>query len=304
VLITEDVIREALWEYDYEIRQAERWGWVLKFSSGRVVNIYPSHVDLCGITRAQPGDTEEQLEELTYTLASIDLAVFGEVPLIGLRGIEYFKVLAFCCKYGAPGIDENQYRPFTKGHARHRFGDTAKVGRSWLSPGSKITVPGVGYAVVGMNARDEKTIEKVVGSPNVYAPAIQLLNDLQGFAIVRGSKNNIVRGVTAGNSLGIKVIPEYTRRFASTIGISWLCSTVFGWLGAYAGILVGHFEGGILAGLLTAFVIAATVDIVRTSGGVDGARVRGQKLLGGVYTNAGASSRSADLDHLRERGML
>jgi hypothetical protein len=308
-LITEaDLVNALRAVFDVKIAPCSDRGWVVTLPWGRTVRVFETYVDLRGITNLLAGENEEDREQLQFTLMDFEVQALGEVPLIGLRGLEYWKVLLYAGAYEQP-VDENQYRPFTKAHARYRCEEGATVGRSWRPFGWCIRTSDGGRIVIGLNAGREHTIEKVIGSSELMGSAIHLLYDMQGFAIVRGTKRNMVRAVMQGRAMDLKVIPEWTRNWWSAVAISWSCSTVLGWLGAFVGLAFSHggFDRvgvGVVWGLIVACAVSMGIDWVRISGGVRGARERGQSVLGYSYSSNSQPTRRANVEDLRKRGML
>jgi hypothetical protein len=206
--MTEALFRKNLEAFSQiDVQPKPAGGWIVTFPWGRKVNIHDTYIDLRGITSLLPAETEDNREQLQFELMSLAHEVWGEVSMLGLSAWEYLKVISYAKTYGFP-VDESHCRPFSKAHARHRFGDQAKVGRSWSPCGWRISLPNGSCAVIGLNGREERTIDKVVGGNDIYPAAIRLVSDLQGYAIVRGTKDNVLAGLAQGAAMDVEVIPE------------------------------------------------------------------------------------------------
>jgi hypothetical protein len=301
-LMTEAKLRENLEAFaKIEVHGNPAGGWIVTFPWGRKVNIKETHIDLRGITKRLPGEEENDREQLEFELMELAHEVWGDVSLLSLGYREWSLCLSYAKAYGIP-VDDGPFRPFSKAHARHHFGEQAKVGRSWLPCGWRISLPDGSAVVIGLNGREEKTIDKVVGSGQIYAAAISLLRDLQGFAIVRGTKENILAGIAQGAPMDVEVIPEVYPSFMTQMKIGMACSPLF-FVGLIVGIGSDSVGAGLIGGIALSQIAAWIWCWTISRGGIQGARQRGQALKS-AFPSVQGGNRKAGIDDAKTRGML
>jgi hypothetical protein len=289
--ITEELIHQSFDCYEgTKIEKAED-GWLLTTPAGRTVNIQYDHIDFRGITKTVPGETEYDREQLQFELESLATEAWGCVDIRKMDFIESGRMAVHAKAYGFT-VDENTFREFGISDAKAEYGEAATVRNNWFPTGWRITVPDVGFAVIGMSG-DELNVRRIEG--DLYEQTLRFLEKKQGHAVVRGKTPFCSTWVVHGEMLGVRVIPEIPRSFWSI----YLLGHV-GWaVGAVVMLPVWGMFSNIAFWKLGLGAWAVASAAVGFLWGND--RKRGEVLLN-KFPQMG--SRNAKLDDARARGML
>jgi len=234
-------------------------------------------------------------------LCSLAQEVWDGIGLYGGASKEDTEAFIKWCEAYEFTVNDNPYRPFTSQQLAKYFGTEATAKREWSYGAWRITLPNGSGAIVG----GDKVYE-VWGDGKCYEAALRLLNELHGYAVAAGSKENVLAGIAHGNALdGVEVIPElYTsHKVYQRVGV--VCGAIFGLPGLVIGITSNNMSYGILAGMGGAYLASAGYALLFLRNSKAQARMRGQALKGAFPAVHGASaSRKASMDDARKQGML
>jgi hypothetical protein len=287
--ITEELLEEFFYRGTFA-RSGDRWRVVTE--QGRVFEFDDNRFDLSQcLTPLVPGETEENREEMLYAACYFCQVVWGCVDVRRMSVIQRCRIAGYAGGYKFT-VDENTFREFGISDAKAVFGESATVRNNWFPCGWRISVPDVGFVVLGLSGK-ELTVLKIEG--NLYEDTLRFLETKQGHAVVRGKNAFCATWVVHGEMLGIRVIPEIRRGFLFTYLVSHVALLPVVGIGfVVANAFPGVKDWQLIAGgwLLLALIIG----VLR---GDD--RKRGQALLNKFPQ---MPARHAKLDDARARGML
>jgi hypothetical protein len=290
--IPEKLIRETFDCFEGTRIEKAADGWTLITPWGRKVAIHDFYIDFVGITKLLPGEKELDREQLQFELENLAMEAWGCVDIRKVPHWERAGIYGHAKAYGILPVDDNAFRPFGIVDAKDSFGEATGVGNNWFPVGWRITVPGIGFVVIGQIDK-ELCIRKIDG--DLYEATLRFLQERQGYAVVRGKLPVCTTWVTHGEMLGIKVIPEIPRGLLwfylfghittiVLIIVAWLMFTTFPFINGWIDIGIGW--------------IAAAI-VMSIAKGSD--RKRGDVLLNKFPQ---AASRNAKLQDARAKGML
>jgi hypothetical protein len=287
--INEEILEQFFYPAQF-FREGNKWRAVTE--QGRVFVFDESGFDLAQcLTPLLPGETEEQRDQALYEACYLCEVIYGCVDMRRLPFVQRMRISGYAKAYRFT-VDDDVFREFGMAEAKAVFGDSAKVKSSWFPLGWQITVPDVGFVVIGLSDKD-LVIKKVGG--NLYADTLRFLEQKQGYAVVRGKADFCMTWVVHGEMLGIRVIPEVPRGLLSQALIAQLALLPVALLTAIVSGLVPAAKPWQL--LLVAWLLYAVI-----FGWIRGSdRKRGQALLNKFPQTR---SRNASLEDARARGML
>lgn len=289
--ITEEILEECFYQGQFT-KQGNKWKVITEH--GRVFEFDDKGFDLSQcLTPLVPGETEEDREEMTFAACSFCQEVWGCVDVREMDFIAGGKMAIYAEAYEFT-VDENTFREFGISDAKAVYGEAATVRNNWFPAGWRITVPDVGFVVIGMSG-DELNVRRIEG--NLYEETLRFLQKMQGHAVVRGKTQFCATWVAHGEALGggIRVIPEIPRGLWS---MYLLCHAAW-----FIGALVALPVWGIFPklGFWEIALVAWAAASVAMGFLVGDDRKRGEVLLN-KFPQMG--SRNAKLDDARARGML
>lgn len=285
--ITEEVIEECF--YNGKITNGNG-KWRVVTEHGRVFEFDDSGIDLTQcLTPLAPGETEDNREEAMFGACSFAQEIWGCVDVRKMGFVARGRMAAYARAYGFT-VDENTFREFGIADAKSIFGETAMVRNNWFPCGWRITVPDVGFVVLGGDLQ----VRKISG--DLYSRTLRFIQKMGQQVVVRGRASFCLTWMTHGELLGVRVIPEVPR--------TWLGYWAFSHIAAIAALVVGFAFADL--------VPAASVWVSIAVGWIAGALVMwawlgGERQRGEALRNKFPSSgteRRANLHELRERGML
>jgi len=289
--ITEELIHQSFDCFEGTKIEKVQDGWLLTTPVERTVTIHDYHIDYSGITKRVPGETEYDREQLQFELEGLATEAWGCVDVRKMGFIESGRMAAHARAYGFT-VDENTFRPFGIADAKAEYGEAASVRNNWFPVGQRITVPDVGFVVIGSSG-DELNVRRIEG--DLYEQTLRFMEKMQGHAVVRGTTQFCATWVVRGEMQNLRVIPEIPRRFWSVY--------LLGHVGWVIGALVMLPVWGLFPNLdfwklaLGAWGVACVA--VGFLWGND--RKRGEVLLN-KFPQMG--SRNAKLEDARAKGML
>jgi hypothetical protein len=289
--ITEELIHQSFDCFEGTKIEKVEDGWRLTTPAGRTVNIHDYYIDFCGITKTVPSETEYDREQLQFELESLATEAWGCVDIRKMDFIESGRMAVHAKAYGFT-VDENTFREFGIADAKAVFGEAAAVRNNWFPAGQRITVPNVGFVVIGMSG-DEHNVRRIEG--DLYEQTLRFMETMQGHAVVRGKTNYCATWIAHGEMHGVRVVPEIPRSFWSIY--------LLGHVGWVIGALVMLPVWGLFPNIafwklaLGAWGVASVA--VGFLWGND--RKRGEVLIN-KFPQMG--SRNAKLEDARSRGML
>jgi hypothetical protein len=287
--ITEELITEFFGDGRFT-RDGNRWTVVTEH--GRVFKFDDKWFDLSQcLTPLVAGETKEDREESMFAACFFCRDVWGCVDVRRLPWIKMGWIGGYARGYKF-AVDDDRFRPFGISDAIAVFGDTAKVGGNGFGVGWRITVPDVGFVVIGLSGA-KINVRRIEG--NLYEAALRFMENMQGHAIVRGKRAFCSTCLVYGEILGIRVIPEVPRGFLTILAIqnvAFLPILAIGWgiALAFPTVRLGQL---IAAGWLLLSLIGYL--------SLGDERKRGRALLNQF---PGVQTRHAEIDEARERGML
>jgi hypothetical protein len=294
--MTLELIREHLTD-DVEIKTCLFGGWKARFLCGVVARIKKRRLGRIRRNKASYDDFEQAVFELC-TLAQ---EVWGVIGIYGGASKEDTEAFIKWCEAYEFTVNDNPYRPFTSQQLAKYFGTEATAKREWTYGGWRITLANGSGAIIG----GDKVYE-VWGGGKCYEDALLLLNELHGYAVAAGSKENVLAGIAHGNALdGVAVIPElYTsKKVYQRVGV--VCGAIFGLPGIMIGVVYNNILYGVLVGMVAGYIASIGYSLLFLGNSTAQARMRGQALKSAFPSIHGASaSRKANIEDARKRGML
>ncbi|HTB11112.1 MAG TPA: hypothetical protein VK752_06065 [Bryobacteraceae bacterium] len=263
--------------------------WTLTLPWGRAVTITDKRIHLNGILELLPGEREEDREQLQFELMSFAEESFGCVDLRSTPVLERCRLAGYAKAYGLT-VDENSFRPFGITVAKDFFGDEAEV-NNHRSGGWRITLPDGKRVIIALSGGKMCITE---ANEALWEPALTMLSNLQGKAIIRGTYSFCMVGLLQAERLSIKAIPEVTVSFLATCLIANLAQMLV-FLPAF--VATQSFTWSFLGSWLVGSAVMIFVIPWRKIG-----RKRGQSLINKFAS--GANTRRAQIDDARMRGML
>jgi hypothetical protein len=245
------------------------------------------------------GFKQENREQLQFELMGLAQEVWGSVSLVSLRRSQEWWNLWIYAKAYHLNV-ENPCALFSRVQAQRYFGEEATVKLGFSPGGWRISLPNGCSAVIGLNSKREKLIVEAVGGSEIFAAAILLLKEIQGYAIVAGSQETVLAGIAQGDTMGIEVIPELYPDETIYKKIGLVCGMVCGSAGLLIGILNDNVVGGVVGGILGAMVACMICGSFVARGGIQRARQKGQALKSS-FPEIHGGNRKATLDEARER---
>jgi hypothetical protein len=301
--ITEELISSHLVEC-YEGTTLERTpdSWVITTPAGRKIKIHDYYIDFRGITKLLPGEARNDNEQWRFELMSLAVEAWGVVSLISCHdekdGSERGLLWLYAKCYKLP-VDSPAF-PFSSTQAKNHFGDQATV--KLRLGGFRIDVGHGTSAFIGFNPEKELMITKAVGGGAVLEAAMRLVEEVQGYVIVAGSKETIISGMAHGETRGIEVIPELYITQGHYIRVGMGIGAIIGPVAFGVGVATSAEIGFAVyfgVGLIAQWVwISLFLGNGRTK-----ARERGQALKGN-HPSGGIDRRRSSLEDARSRGML
>jgi hypothetical protein len=310
--ITEELIHQS---FDcFERTQIEKTddGWLLTTPTGRTVKIHDYHIDFRGITKIMPGEVEKdkQLgdfeltrEQLQFELMSLAFEATGVVSLISCKEKQdraeggLLWLYAKCYKLPVEG-------PWVRVGSipvKRRFGHEATIRLVW--GGYRISVGKGMSAVISLNPERELMVTKAIGGGAVLEAAMLLVNDLQGYVIAGGSKDNILFSLAFGETTGIEVIPELYISDGQHFRTSVAIGAAMGLPIMFLAISMGNSFEGLAIGYGVAIAIRLLYMFLFQKNGKRHAQERGQALKGN-HPSAGIGRRQSNIEAARKRSML
>jgi hypothetical protein len=290
--IPEELIRETFDCFEGTRIEKAADGWTLITPWGRKVAIHDFYIDFVGITKLLPGEKEFDREQLQFELENLAMEAWRCVDIRKVPHWERAGIYGHAKAYGILPVDDNAMRPFGIVDAKDSFGEAAVVRNNWFPVGWRITVPGIGFVVIGQRD-NELLIRRVEG--DLYEDTLRFLQARQGYAVVRGSSSFCTTWLVYGETRGIRVIPEIPRGLLSF----YLLSHVAWAIGAVAVFPVWELFPDLAFWKLALGALGVATVAMGFLWGDD--RKRGEAL---VNKFPQAASRNAKLDDARARGML
>jgi hypothetical protein len=156
-------------------------------------------------------------------------------------------------------------------------------------------------AVISFNPNKELMVTRVVGGSEVLEAAILLVNEVQGYVIASGSRDNILSCLAHGETLNVEVIPELYITAAQYRKVGMVAGALCGLPGLIIGLTTNDIVQGLLLGAAMAVSASTLYSIVFQRNSRKRARERGQALKSN-YPARG--KRQSNVDDARRKGML